>query len=174
VSELPETLARDSHIDLHRRNVEPWVRLAILLVFLGISAAGLANVFGQKTSETSARAAAAELEIEAPSAARGGLIYQVRFRVHAHRDLAEPALVLSEGWFEGLTINTFEPDPDRWEQRDGLNVLVYPAVAEGETLVARLQYQVNPTALGRRNQDVTLEDGGAPLLSAEHSLTIFP
>jgi hypothetical protein len=174
VSQLPDTLERDSHIDLHRRNVEPWVRLAILLVFLGISAAGLANVFGQKTSQTSAGSDAAELEINAPSAARGGLIYQVRFRVLAHRDLAEPALVLSDGWFEGLTINTLEPDPDRWEQRDGVNILVYPSVAEGEMLVARLQYQVNPTALGRRHQDVTLEDGGVQLLSAEHSMTIFP
>jgi hypothetical protein len=174
VSTLPDHLDRRSDINLHRRNLEPRIRLVILLVFLGFCAAGVANVFGQKTGETQETAPAADLELEAPSASRGGLIYQVRFRVLAHRDLAEPALVLDPGWFEGLTINTFEPEPADWQQRDGRNVLVYGRVGAGEELVARLQFQVNPTALGRRHQGVALEDGGEVLLRLDHDMTIFP
>jgi hypothetical protein len=150
------------------------VRLAILLVFAAFCVAGIANVFGQKTSETRETGQAADLEVEAPSASRGGLIYQVRFRVQARRDLAEPALVLDPGWFEGLTINTFQPDPAEWEHRDGRNVLVYGPVASGEKLVARLQFQVNPTAVGRREQGVALEDGGEVLLRLDRHMTIFP
>jgi hypothetical protein len=174
VADLPETLDRRGAVDLHDRNVEPWVRLAILLLFAGFCAAGVANVFGQKTSETRENGRAADLEVEAPSASRGGLIYQVRFRVQAHRDLAEPALVLDPGWFEGLTINTFQPDPAEWGHRDGRNVLLYGPVAAGEQLVARLQFQVNPTAIGRREQGVALEDGGEVLLRLDHGMTIFP
>jgi hypothetical protein len=172
--ELPETLERRGAVDLHDRNVEPWIRLALLLVFLGFCAAGLANVFGQKTSETRVAGRAADLEIEAPAASRGGLIYQVRFRIVAHRDLAEPALVLDPGWFEGLTINTYQPDPAEWQHRDGRNVLLYGPVEQGDELVARLHFQVNPTALGRRQQGVVLEDGGEVLVQADHDMTIFP
>lgn len=172
--ELPETLDRRGAVDLHARNLEPWVRLGILVVFLGFCAAGLANVFGQKTSTTRERGAVADLEIEAPAASRGGLIYQVRFTVRAHRDLSAPALVLDPGWFDGLTINTYQPDPLEWEHRDGRNVLVYGPVEQGDELVARLQFQVNPTALGRRQQGVALEDGGEVLLRADHDMTIYP
>jgi hypothetical protein len=174
VPDLPETLDRRGSVDLHDRNLEPWIRLGILFVFLGFCAAGAANVFGQKTAATEASGAAADLEVEAPSASRGGLIYQVRFRVHANRELIEPALVLEAGWFEGLTINTFEPEPAEWEHRDGRNVLVYGPVEEGDTLVARLQFQVNPTAVGNRQQGVVLEDGGEELVRLDHDMTIFP
>ena len=172
--DLPDTLERRGSVDLHDRNLEPWIRLGILLVFLGFCAAGAANVFGQKTSAAEASAERADLEVEAPSASRGGLIYQVRFRVHANQELVEPALVLDPGWFEGLTINTYQPEPAEWEHRNGHNVLVYGPVEEGDTLVARLQFQVNPTAVGRRDQGVTLEDGGEQLVRLEHDMTIFP
>jgi hypothetical protein len=174
VPDLPETLERRGSVDLHERNLEPWIRLGVLLLFLGFCAAGMANVFGQKTSATETSGTAADLEVEAPSASRGGLIYQVRFRVHAKRELLEPALVLDPGWFEGLTINTFEPEPVEWEHRNGRNVLVYGPVEEGDTLVARLQFQVNPTALGDRDQGVVLEDGGEAQVRLDHDMTIFP
>jgi hypothetical protein len=59
-------------------------------------------------------------------------------------------------------------------QRDGLNVLSYDALAAGEELAVRLQYQVNPTTFGRREQGVVLEDGGRRILDLDHGVTIFP
>ena len=135
---------------------------------------GLANVFGQKVEATSATSAAADLEVEAPNAVRSGLIYEVQFTVSAHRDLAEPALVLDGGWFDGFTINTMSPDTKDWVQRDGRNVLSYGAVPAGTELVVRLQYQVNPTTMGTRDQGVMLEDAGEPILSLDHETTVFP
>jgi hypothetical protein len=157
VGDLPERLDREASVDLYGKNLEPRIRLAIILLFVGLSAAGLANVFGQRTGQTIVRGADADLEVEAPSASRGGLIYQVRFTVLAHRDLDKPALVLDPGWFDGLTINTLEPEPSAWEQRSGANALVYQSVRAGETLDARLQFQVNPTAVGFRDQGVSLQ-----------------
>jgi hypothetical protein len=174
VPDLPETLDRPGAVDLHGRSLEPRVRVAILLLFAGFCAAGLVNVFGQKTSETRVTAPAADLELEAPRAARGGLIYEVQIRIRAHRDLGEAALVLDPGWFDGLTINTFQPDPVEWQQREGRNILVYGPLSAGQELVARLQYQVNPTVVGRRKQGVVLEDGGAALVRLDHDMTIFP
>jgi hypothetical protein len=171
---LPETLDRAEHIELHKRQLEPRIRFAVLLVIAAIIVAGLLNVFGQSPGTRTAAGEAAELRVSAPMAARGGLIYEARFEVEARRDLNQPAFVLDPGWFDGLTINTFQPDPTDWEQRNGRNVLIYGPVEAGQKLVVRLQYQVNPTAVGRRDQDVVLEDSGEVLAVVDRSATLYP
>ena len=67
-----------------------------------------------------------------------------------------------------------EPDAVEWGQLDGRNTLELPAIAPGDKFVLRLQYQVNPTVLGRRSQDVVLMDGGTELLRLDHAQTLFP
>lgn len=171
---LPDYLDRSDHLDLHGRNVEPWFRRAGLLVLLGICALGLANFFGQHTHELSVDSAAAKLTVETPGAARGGLIYQTMFTIEAHEELSEPTLHLDPGWFDGLTINTVQPDAVEWGQQEQRNTLRLPSLASGEKFVLRLQYQVNPTVLGRRSQDVVLTDGATELVRLDHAQTLFP
>jgi hypothetical protein len=173
VATLPETLSRKEHVDPDV-SVERWVRrvgLALLVAFLAV---GLANVFGQATGEESVGNDTAKLTLRAPAAVRPGLVYQVLFRIDARVDLEEPALVLDPGWFESFTTNSYQPEPVEWEHRAGRNVLLYGPIEAGEHLVARLQYQVNPTAVGRRTQNVVLEEKGAPLLTLEHDLFVYP
>jgi hypothetical protein len=171
---LPDHLDRSAHLDLHGRNVEPWFRRAGLLVLLVICALWLANVFGQHTHVLSVDSPEARLTVETPGAARGGLIYQSIFLIEAHESLMEPTLRLDPGWFDGLTINTVQPDAVEWGQLDGRNTLELPAIEPGKAFVLRLQYQVNPTVLARRSQDVVLMDGGTELLRLDHAQTIFP
>jgi hypothetical protein len=161
-------------VDLHDRNVEPWFRRVGLVLLLAACALGLANVFGQHTHVLSVDAAAAKLTVETPRAARGGLIYQTIFRIDAHRNLAKPTLVLDPGWFDGLTINTVQPDSVSWGQRNGRNAADLGPIAAGDHFVLRFQYQVNPTVLGRREQNVVLEDGESAVLTLEHVQTILP
>jgi hypothetical protein len=174
VARVPDTLVRKEHVDLDGRDVEGWIRriglglLALLLVL------GLANLFGQATGETSVENDAARLTVRAPGAVRPGLFFQVLFRVDAHRALEEPALVLDPGWVEGFTINSYQPDPVETRHRDGRNVLVYGPIPAGGHLVARLQYQVNTTALGSRVQNVVLEDDGEPILTLDHDAFVYP
>jgi hypothetical protein len=174
VAELPDQLDRSAHVDLHGRNIEPWFRRAGLVLLLGACALGLANVFGQHTHVVWVDSAAAKLTVETPGGARGGLIYQSIFRIDAHRDLAKPTLVLDPGWFDGLTINSVQPDAAQWGEQEGRNTLTLPALPAGDHFVLRVQYQVNPTVLGHRAQNVVLQDGSAPLLTLEHAQTIFP
>ena len=174
VTELPDHLDRSAHVDLHGRNVEPWFRRVGLLLLLAACILGLANLFGQHTRVLSVDAEAAKLTVETPHAARGGLIYQTIFRIDAHRDLAKPTLVLDPGWFDGLTINTVQPDSVTWGHRNGRNTLTMSPIAAGDHFVLRLQYQVNPTVLGHRKQNVVLEDGESALATLEHGQTIFP
>jgi hypothetical protein len=174
VAELPDLLDRKKHVDLEHAWLEPWLQRAGVVVLAAFLIAALANVFGQKVETATATAATADLDIDAPRAVRTGLVYEVQFTITAHRALEEPTLVLDSGWFDGFTINTMSPDTADWVQRDGLNVLSYDALAAGEELAVRLQYQVNPTTFGRREQGVVLEDGGRRILDLDHGVTIFP
>ena len=174
MTELPDCLERNAHVDLHGRNIEPWFRRVGMFLLATLCVLGLANLFGQHTHVRSVDSAAAKLTVETPGAARGGLIYQTIFRVDAHEDLSKPTLVLDPGWFDGLTINTVEPDAVSWGQKEGRNTIELGPIRAGEHFVLRLQYQVNPTVLGHRAQNVVLADGDAPLLTLEHAQTIYP
>jgi hypothetical protein len=174
VTGLPDHLDRSAHVDLHGRNLEPWFRRVGLVLLLAACALGLANFFGQHTRVVSVDAAAAKLTVETPRAARGGLIYQAIFRIDAHRDLVKPTLVLDPGWFDGLTINTVQPDSVSWGHRSGRNTVALGPIAAGDHFVLRFQYQVNPTVLGHRTQNVVLADGESTLATLEHAQTIYP
>jgi hypothetical protein len=66
------------------------------------------------------------------------------------------------------------PDTKDWVMRDGRNVLSYDPLPAGTDLVVRLQYQVNPTTFGTRDQGVALTDGDTPILTLDHETMVFP
>src|SRR5262245_42821836 len=90
VRDLPQSLDRTVHIDLAGTTHGVWARRLVLLCFLALVAAALANLFGQRVSTTATSRPAADFAVEAPAAARGGLIYQTTFTITAHRPLRKP------------------------------------------------------------------------------------
>jgi hypothetical protein len=173
VADTPDEIVLKRHRDLEGRRDEHWRRAATigLAVFLLL---GLLNLFGQRPSPTSAATRAAELEVFAPKRIRGGLYYEARFTVRAHRDLKNATLVLDSGWAEGITINTVEPSPVGEASRDGKLVFELGHVPAGKKHVFFLQLQVNPTNVGRRSQDVQLYDEDVHLLTIDRSVTVWP
>jgi hypothetical protein len=118
--------------------------------------------------------AAASLKVYAPSHLRGGLLYEARFHITAREELKEATLVLGSGWLEGMTLNTIEPGPVSEASNNGRLSLDLGHIPAGESYVLYVQFQVNPTNVGRRTQSVELMDGGTSLLSYERELTVFP
>jgi hypothetical protein len=53
-------------------------------------------------------------------------------------------------------------------------VLSYGKLEPGESLTSWIYFQVNPTNVGKRRENVELDDGETPLLNIHRSLTIFP
>src|SRR4051812_48314899 len=109
----------ERHRDLQGRLQAPWARRALLGLLAVVCVLGLLDVFGQKPHETPAAAPGATLDVQVPSAVRGGLLYQGRFTVRAVEELKDAQLVLSPGWADGITINTVEPGPVGEASRDG-------------------------------------------------------
>jgi hypothetical protein len=174
VSEIPDRLVLKRHRDLVGRRHEIWYRRGLLGGIGVVLALGLANVFGQSPSTDKAGTDAATLTIVSPSSVRGGLMYQTRFDVHAKRELKKATLVLDPGWLHGLTINTIEPSPLGEGSRNGSLVLELGHIPAGGVYSLYIQYQVNPTTVGRRDQVAELDDNGETIFRVHRKLTVFP
>jgi hypothetical protein len=144
-------------------------------VVLGlVPALAIANVFGQRPSTTTTTVPKASLQLYSTSRVRGGLLWEARFRITAHRELKKAILVLDHGWLEGMTINTIEPSPVSEGSSDGKLVLELGHVPAGRTYALYMQFQANPTNVGHRSQDVRLYDDKELLLTIHRNITVFP
>jgi hypothetical protein len=174
MAQPPERLTLKRHRDLEGRDRRPYVRWSILTILGALCLLGLANVFGQQPETDTASGDGVELEVYSPERLRSGLFFMSRFTIRAQREVEAATLVLDPGWLEGITLNTLEPAPVGEANRDGKIALDLGRVRAGTKHVFFLHFQVNPTEVGRRAQDVALFDGETPLLEIDRDVTIFP
>jgi hypothetical protein len=173
VAEPPQYLTLKRNRD-HAEARELVARRAFFTLLVLFIVAGALNLFGQRPNDSFASAPAAGLHVFAPTAVRGGLMYQGRFTIEAHQDLAKAVLVLDGGWTEQLQINTIEPAPIGESSRDGRLALEFGHIPAGQKLVVWMEFQVNPTNVGRRSQDVELYDDTTLITRIDRTLTVFP
>ena len=172
--DLPGGLDQGRHSALERRSVEPWARRVFLALLLAGIVAALAGAAGQRAHSTAAAGAAGRLEVRAPKVVRGGLLFEARIRVTAARAIAHPRLVLDDGWLDGLQVNTIEPSPASEASRNGRLVLSYDALEAGDVLVVHMQFQLDPTSVGKTRNAVELDDGDTPIATVTRTLRRLP
>jgi hypothetical protein len=170
----PSGLAHERHVALSGRGAHPVVRRVALAVLAVLAGLALLNVFGQHPSTSRASAGFATLEVQSPTVLRGGLIFQTRITVHARTPIAHPTIVLRRGWFESMSVNSIVPNPTGQTAVDGAVRLSFPKLAAGQTSTVWLYFQVNPTNVGRRSEDVTLEGDRGQRLAIDRSVTVMP
>ncbi len=106
---------------------------------------------------------------------RGGLLFMGLFDIRA---TATPCA--SRRWCSARAgpttsrINTIEPSPLEETSRNRRLELTFPKLEKGDHLRVWMEFQVNPTAVGRGNQDVTLRDGSTPIARVNRTVTIYP
>ena len=120
---IPDGIVLKRHRDLEGRRNHAWVRRALIVLVGLVPLLALLNLFGQRPHLAAAQSANADLELYAPGQLRGGLLWEARFTITAHRDLKDARLELDKGWLEGMTANTIEPSPVGEGSRDGKLVL---------------------------------------------------
>jgi hypothetical protein len=174
VGEIPESIVLRRHRDLEGRRWAIWFRRGSILLLCAVPVLAALNVFGQRPSTASASSPQASIRVHAPNALRGGLLFQASFTVDAHQSLERAALVLDAGWRENITINTIEPSPIGEASDGGRLVLTLGHVPAGKSYVLSMEFQVNPTTVGRLHQGVTLTDGPTRLARVERTVTVFP
>jgi hypothetical protein len=171
---LPDGLSVDRNLNLRGRSGHVWYRRTLLCLIAVFPMLAVLNVFGQHPTVSTARTSAADLTVTAPTRLRGGLIFQVRVQVTAYRTITKPQLVFDRGWWESMSVNSIEPNPSNQSTQNGSVVLSYDKLPAGRTLVAWIYFQVNPTNVGERREDVELENGNTTIARVDRSLTIFP
>jgi hypothetical protein len=171
---LPDGLTLERNRDLRGRFEHAWYRRALLCLIAVLPVLALLNVFGQRPTVSSVHASAADLQVTAPARLRSGLIFQVRVQVTAKLAIAMPQLVFDHGWWESMSVNSIEPNPSNQSTQNGSVVLSFNKLPAGHTLIVWIYFQVNPTNVGNRREDVELEDGSTPIATVHRSLTIFP
>ena len=174
MDDVPDRLDLGRHRELASIGFHRPIRYIALALIVAVVVAGLFNAFGQRPSTTTASNASASLEVFAPSRVRGGLLYEGRFTVTAHRTLTHAVLQLAPGWAESQQINTIEPSPAAQTSRDGSLLFTLGAIPKGEHYTLYLEFQVNPTNVGHRGADVALYDGNTRLCTIKRTLTVFP
>lgn len=173
--DLPGGLRAGRHLGLTGRTHEPWTRRVVLLLMsVLVVAAALGAVGQQARTERTTGVDGSTLTISFPDVLRSGIFFQGRLDVVAPRTLDEPTLVLGPGWAEELQINTIEPAADQEGSDDGAITLTYRRLDRGERLTVWLQFEVNPTASGRRDLWTELRDGDRILARSDRTLTILP
>jgi len=171
---VPQGLTLKHHRDLVDRERRPIVRRVLVGLLAAILVLGLLSVFGQSVRVSAAESPAARLEVSAPSKLRGGIFFQARYRIVAVEEIANATLVLDPDWLEDITLNTVEPSPVGEASRDGRIALELGQIPAGDEHRLYLHFQVNPTALGTRSQDVDLYDGERLLLSLDRDAIVWP
>jgi hypothetical protein len=171
VADVPDTLVLERHRDLvGRARGGIWVRRAILAVIALVAILALADVFGQRPTTVSADVPAARISLYAPTAVRGGDIWQARFHIDAKRDVKKAILVLDPGWAESMSINTIEPSPLGEASDDGRLSFELGHIPAGQSHLLFMQFQVNPTNVAwNRPQNVELRDGATVLARSSGS-----
>jgi hypothetical protein len=170
----PASLDLKRHGDLAGRERTVWIRRTLIALLCLVPILALLNVFGQRPHTVRGDAPAAAMKVYAPLHLRSGLYFEARFTINAQQDLKNATLLLHSGWLEGMTLNTIEPNPIGEASRDGSIALELGHIPAGKTYLLFLQYQVNPTNIGRRDQDVDLYDGDTKLLHIPRTVTIYP
>lgn len=170
----PDFLEPRRHRDAEGRLLRPWLRRLGVAALGGIATLALLNVFGQRATTSRAGGPAAGLEVRGPTKVRSGLLFQQRVTVRAARAIEHPRLVLAEGWVDGLQLNTIAPQPVSESSRDGSLVLGYDGLAAGDVLRVHLQFQANPTSVGRSDLSIELDDATTPLVALRRTLTTYP
>jgi hypothetical protein len=174
VSSIPDGISVKRDLELEGRARNPWVRRALLCCVAALPVLALLNVFGQDPSTSTASSPAATLSVTAPSRLRGGLIFQVKVKVVAHREISQLQIAFDTGWWESMSVNSIEPNPSNETSHNGQVVLGYGNLPAGQTLISWLYFQVNPTNVGKRREDIAIEDGNKLLVRIHRSATIFP
>jgi hypothetical protein len=174
VADIPDQIVLKRDRDLDGRASRIVIRRVLLLLLVVFLVLGAANVFGQRPDGTTVDAGPATLELYAPTHLRGGLLYEARFTITAKRDVKNAVLRFSPGWNEGQQMNTIEPSPLGQASRDGDMLFTLGHIPAGSKYRLFMQFQVDPTNVGRRKADVTLYDGGTELAHLSRTLTFYP
>jgi hypothetical protein len=146
-----------------------FVILAAIIVF---ALSGLAG--GQPSPLRSEDFGAARLEVKTPSVIRNGEFFETRIRIEATRDISNVVLAVSPSLWTDMTINTMIPAGAEESFKGGAYRFSYGALRAGETLVVKIDGQINPPLFAGTRGEIALFDGERRLGGMPLKIKVLP
>ena len=153
------------------RHASP-VSFGILALVLAAALSGLAG--GQPSPLRTKSFEAARLEVKTPSVIRNGEFFETRIRIEAARDVSDAVLAVSSSLWTDMTINTMIPAAAEESFKDGTHRFSYGKLRAGETLVVKIDGQINPPLFAGTRGDIALFDGERRLGSMPLQIKVLP
>ncbi len=164
----------DRERNLERESHSVWARRAGLVVILTFIVLGLLNLFGQRSTVSTVTANGVALTLDSPTALRSGLLFTTEISVTSQTPVKDLHVVVSSDWLRGMTLNGIAPQASNDNGSDRGLDLDYQQLDAGKPFVMWISWQVNPTTVGSRSQDVTIDDGSKELVTMHRATFIFP
>jgi hypothetical protein len=137
-----------------RANPLPLLILAALMV---VALAGLLG--GQPDRISRAESDAAVISVRSPAILRSGMFFETVVEVTPKRPVEHLVIVLSDGLWRQMTVNSMIPAAEKEEQGDGFFRFSFGKVEQGETFRFKVDGQINPPLFaGTRGEIVALDD----------------
>lgn len=146
---------------VHRARL--WDRHASPISFLvlgGLVAAAAAGLFGgQPSPRVDADFGTAHLSVKTPAVIRNGEFFETAIEIRADAPIADATLAVEAGLWRDMTINTMIPAPSEEQFNDGEYRFAYGPLEVGDTLVIKIDGQINPPLFAGNEGAIGVYDG---------------
>lgn len=154
-----------------RRHASP-ISFIILASIIPFALSGLAG--GRPGPVRSENFGAARLEVKTPSVIRNGEFFETRIRIEAGRDVSDAVLAISPSLWTDMTINSMIPAAAEESFKGGTYRFSYGKLRAGETLVVKIDGQINPPLFGGTRGNIALFNGERRLGSMPLQIKVLP
>jgi hypothetical protein len=145
------------------------------LTVLGILlAAALVGIFGGETRLTGA-GNGLEVVVDGPVRIRNGEVLEMRLMVSTKRDIRDLVLLVDKDIWHNVTVNTFIPAATGEGFRGGAFEFHFGALPAGNSLLVKVDGQINPSHRPARNDgNISFADGETVLATVSYIMDVLP
>ena len=149
--------------------------LASLVLLGALILAAIAGWLGGMPSET-ARAANADVELSVtqPRILRSGMFFETVIELRARQPLEDATIAMAAPLWRSITINTAMPQASEEEFSNGDYRLHFGPLQAGESIVLKLDSQINPDLFAGTHGAVSANDGDRRLVTLPITKRVLP
>ena len=157
-----------------RRAGPPRSTTALILLTVLLAAALLGLLGGGRSPVVRAMANEAELSVDSPAILRSGLFFEQDVEVIPHRAFDDAVIGVSAALWKDMTINSMIPAAAQEEFADGEFRLHFGPLAAGESLILKIDGQINPPLTVGTRGAFRLYDGKRRIATVPISMKVLP
>lgn len=158
-------------INFVERHASP-VSLIILAALMLVALTGALG--GQPGERSLVQAPAAALKVDMARVLRSGMFFEMRIAVTARRPLQATTVAIEPSLWRDMTLNTELPDPEKQGFKNGQLRWSYGPLKPGESLLVKVDGQVNPPLFAGTQGDIVLLDGEQEIARQHLSIRVMP